>query len=235
MSDEKYLDRDSEHKLRYHDELHVPVVVLVDTSGPMSGFDEDLRAVLRELSEMVLETPGLEFRLEFCVITFGGTARVTAPFMPVLSWKPPGLSCGGAAAMHGAVELALDQVETRRQQYRREGARWCAPRIYMLSRGRAEDADNGAFARLREAEKGREVLFRPVAVGADADRGFLAALTADGVVYGAEDGRSCFQCLDPLWMPDPVPEEMRPSGTDDAQFRRLIQKMDEIKELLRDF
>ena len=95
-----------------------PVVLLLDTSGSMSGapieeLREGLRQFLRETSDD--ETASMSVELE--VITFGGTANIVAPFAPVsdVSAAEPTLNATGMTPMGEALKLADQEIKARRR------------------------------------------------------------------------------------------------------------------------
>jgi len=164
-------------------EMHLPCVVLVDTSSSMSRDRAQLHQGLIELGEALDEQA--RGRVEFCIIGFDDDARVLVPFGPAYDYEAPDIECKGMTAMHSAVECALNELEIRKNQYKENKTSYYRPWIYMLTDGGANDADNGAFDRLVQSQKDKRCIFFPVAIGEDADKELLKSLNEDGVVLKA--------------------------------------------------
>lgn len=164
-------------------EMHLPCVVLVDTSSSMSRDRAQLHQGLVELGEALDEQA--RGRVEFCIIGFDDDARVLVPFGPAYDYEAPDIECKGMTAMHKAVECALNELEIRKSQYKENKTSYYRPWIYMLTDGGANDTDNGAFERLVQSQKDKRCIFFPVAIGEDADKELLKSLNEEGVVLKA--------------------------------------------------
>ncbi len=166
-------------------EIHLPCVVLVDTSGSMAPAMNELHEGLVQLGEAIKEDPQALGRVEFCIIAFDDNARVEVPFGPAYDYHAPELTCGGMTAMHEAVDLALEELEARKDQYKENKTAYLRPWIFMLTDGAANDADNGAFGRLIQSQRDKHCTFFPIAIGDEVDMKQLGALKLDGTVLKA--------------------------------------------------
>lgn len=169
-------------------EIHVPCVVLVDTSGSMSEAQQELNNGLKALVEALKEDPLAVGRVEFCIIGFGseGRAKILVPFGPAYDYEAPCVVCDGPnTPMHGAVQLGLDELEARKQQYKVNGTGYMRPWMFLLTDGYPNDRDNGAFDRLRESQVEKHCTFFAVGVGDQVDRNLLKSLHKDGIVLTA--------------------------------------------------
>lgn len=176
-------------------EMHLPCAVLVDTSSSMEPVKEQLREGLTVLSEALDDQA--RGRVEFCIISFDNSARVLVPFGPAYDFEVPKLECVGMTAMHAAVKLGLEQIETRKSQYKANQTSYYRPWIFLLTDGGANDTDNGSFEELMHAQKGKHCTFFPVAIGDSADKNLLKSMQADGRVLSArkEDFTGAFEWL----------------------------------------
>lgn len=164
-------------------EMHLPCVVLVDTSGSMDRVKNQLYEGLVALAEALdAQARG---RVEFCVIGFDDEARILVPFGPAYDFEAPRLDCGGMTAMHAAVELGLSELEARKNQYKAEQTAYYRPWIFMLTDGGANDEDNGSFGRLLQSQRDKHCTFFPVAIGNQVDKELLKSLKTDGVILTA--------------------------------------------------
>ena len=164
-------------------EMHLPCVVLVDTSSSMSGVKDQIERGLDTLvNSLDDQAKGC---VEFCIIGFDDHAKIIAPFAPAYEFYRPFIDCDGMTAMHAAVDLGLKEIEARKAQYKQEHVPYYRPWIFLLTDGGANDPDNGAFERLLDAQKNKHATFFPVSIGEDADMNLLKTLREDGLVLKA--------------------------------------------------
>lgn len=164
-------------------EMHLPCVVLVDTSSSMSGVKDQIERGLDTLvNSLDDQAKGC---VEFCIIGFDDNAKIIAPFAPVYQFYRPIIDCDGMTAMHAAVDLGMSEIEARKAQYKQEHVPYYRPWIFLLTDGGANDPDNGAFEKLLDFQKDKHATFFPVAIGEDADIGLLKTLREDGLVLKA--------------------------------------------------
>ena len=166
-------------------EIHLPCVVLVDTSGSMGPAMSELHDGLVALGDALRDDPQALGRVEFCIIAFDDHARIVVPFGPAYDYIAPELNTGGMTAMHEAVDFALGELEARKNQYKANKTAYLRPWIFMLTDGGANDSDNGAFGRLIQSQKDKHCTFFPVGIGTEVDIDLLKSLKTDGVVFTA--------------------------------------------------
>lgn len=169
-------------------EVHVPCVVLVDTSVSMSEAQRELNDGLKALGEALKEDTLAVGRVEFCIIGFGSErkAKILVPFGPAYDYEAPYVVCDGPnTPMYEAVQLGLDELEVRKQQYKDNGTSYMRPWMFLLTDGYPNDRDNGAFGRLREMQDGKHCTFFAVGIGDKVDRNLLKSLHKDGIILTA--------------------------------------------------
>lgn len=160
-------------------------VLLLDTSASMD--EGQLKEGIRQFFQALKEDPYATARVEVCIITFDDEARITLPCKSVPELFMPDISCGGMTAMHQAVDLALEQIEVRKAQYKKVGVDYFRPWLFLLTDGYANDADNGAFQRLVEAQAGAHVTAFPVAIGNATDDETLHQLREDHMIFRLDE------------------------------------------------
>lgn len=152
-------------------EQHVACVLLVDTSGSMSG--NSIREVndgIRIFAETVMNDSLAKGVVDVCVIEFNDTAQIVHPFAPISQFEAPTLSAGGCTAMNEAILIALDEIRRRKDLYVANGIPYYRPWMFLLTDGLpTDDEKSGETKRiLREKMDNKSVIFFPVAVeGAD--------------------------------------------------------------------
>lgn len=165
-------------------EQHLPCIVLVDTSGSMKAAEGELLEGLQILGDSIKQDENARGRVELSVIGFDDEARILQPFGPVDDYEVPDIDCAGTTALHEAVDLALNEIEARKDQYRREDTEYYRPWIFLLTDGVPTDVDNGAFGRLLDAQNKGKTIFFPVGIG-NYDLNTLKGMHKDGLVLEA--------------------------------------------------
>jgi len=156
-------------QVQLHDgnpEPRCPCVLLLDTSGSMLGKPIlELNAGLTTFQRALVEDELALLRVELALITFG-PVKVTQDFVSAGQFTPPTLHAGGDTPMGGAVQLALDKVEERKQIYRNSGLSYYRPWLFLITDGQPTDGPiwQNAAARVKAAESQKKVAFFSVGV-----------------------------------------------------------------------
>ncbi len=149
-------------------ENRCPVILLLDTSGSMSGQPiQELNRGLAAFKEDVLRDSQASLSVEMAIVTFG-PVQLTQDFATIDQFTPPKLEANGNTPMGEAIEYALDLLEGRKFTYKENGILYYRPWIFLITDGAPTDSWQYAAQRLKEAETQRRLLFFPVGVqGAD--------------------------------------------------------------------
>lgn len=174
----------SENLLRVDDLVNNPtarvaVCLCLDTSGSMEGRPiQELNEGVRLFYEAIREDEIALYSAEICIVTFGGSAQCLADFAG-LERQPnaPILSANGITPMGEAVNLGLDLLEQRKQEYRDRGVDYYQPWLVLMTDG----SPNGDGAELSRAinrtvdlVNQRKLTVFPIGIGPDADMGMLS-------------------------------------------------------------
>lgn len=172
-----------------HGEVHLPCVLLVDTSDSMKGGAiEELNRALKMFIDVLQRDSQAMGRVEICVIAFNSTVEITIPFKPAVNYVPPTYTAGGMTAMNQAILEALEAIEARKQNYKASGIRYYRPWIFLMTDGYATDESsykNEVLKRLQDYRSRRKVNFFPMGIGEYADYLTLKEYAGDGVVLKA--------------------------------------------------
>ena len=147
-------------------EPRCPCVLLLDTSGSMSGAPiQQLNQGLAALQSSLAEDEVALLRVDLAIITFG-PVQLAQDFVNAGQFTPPTLRAGGDTPLGGAVQLALDQLEARKQIYRNNGLTYYRPWIFLMTDGQPTDGTvwQNAALRVKEAESKKKVAFFSVGV-----------------------------------------------------------------------
>lgn len=152
-------------------EPRCPCVLLLDTSGSMSGEPiAQLNAGLQVLREDLSADTLASRRVEMAVITFG-PVRVENEFTTAAAFYPPELTASGDTPMGQAIVRAVEMLRARKGQYRANGAAYFRPWIFLITDGAPTDSWSAAAELLRQGDEKKEFLFFAVGVeGADMEK-----------------------------------------------------------------
>lgn len=153
-------------------ECHIPIILVVEKSDAVSDCIDELNQCLIEFGKTLAIDPLILGRAEICVISFDSDTRIEIGFRPAVEYTTLTLSAGGGSALNGAIELALDTLNERKQFYRIHGVRWRRPYLFVLTDGKATDTEReaGTISLLRAAIEGKKVFYLPMTVGQNADK-----------------------------------------------------------------
>lgn len=159
----------------------IACALLLDVSWSMSGEPIDqLNEGFKLFCEEIRKDELAAKRAEIAVITFGGMARVEIPFTEGRDLQPKTLQPNGNTPLGGALALGLDQIESRKAEYKRSGLEYYRPWMFVLTDGAPTDGPAFAAAvdRVRAAEAARGVSVFGIGVGPGANMDALAVLSA---------------------------------------------------------
>lgn len=172
-------------------EKHIACVILVDTSGSMSGQPiQELNEGLRAFGEALQADSHASGVADVCVINFNTNVSVEVPFCPASDYVPPVLSAGGLTAMNEAIITGLDAIDQRKQEYKQTGTDYYRPWMFLLTDGVPTDSeyDADAHQRIQEALANKKVNFFPMGIGSGVDTQKLKSYTLNqsGAILRAE-------------------------------------------------
>ncbi|MCC5656487.1 VWA domain-containing protein [Nostoc sp. XA010] len=158
-------------------ENRCPVILLLDTSGSMSGQPiQELNQGLAAFKADVLKDSQASLSVEVSMITFGPIVKLTQDFVTIDQFTPPTLEVDGVTPMGGAIEYALDFLENRKQTYKDNGILYYRPWVFLITDGAPTDSWQSAAQRLRQAEAQSRLSFFAVGVK-DADMNILKQIS----------------------------------------------------------
>lgn len=158
----------------------VPVCLCLDVSGSMDGEPiRELNEGVRLFYDAIREDRTAYNAAEVCVVTFGyGGAACVEDFSSLeIQEDAPVLSANGRTPMGEAVNLALDLLEKRKNDYKNNGVEYYQPWLVLMTDGFPNgDRDELARAIRRTAELSnqKKLSVFPIGIGEEADMGTLA-------------------------------------------------------------
>jgi len=141
-------------KIVAFNEPHLACVLLLDTSGSMSGSPIDsLNQALRDFKAQLSMDEMAQKRVDIAIIEFNSSARLVQDFTPISQMEPITLQATGLTAMGEGVNMAIDKVKERNQFYNSIGTPVFKPWIFMITDGAPTDDIESAVKRVQEEER----------------------------------------------------------------------------------
>ena len=157
----------------------VPVCLCLDTSSSMSGRPiEELNEGVRLFYEAIQADETALYSAEISIVTFGGKAKCIADFAGLeLQPLAPKLKASGMTPMGEAVNMALDLLERRKEEYKDKGVDYYQPWLVLMTdgepNGNSEDLSHAIKRTVEQVENKRLTVF-PIGIGSDADMEVLS-------------------------------------------------------------
>lgn len=160
----------------------VPVCLCLDTSGSMSGEPiEELKAGVKLFYDAIRDDEIALYSAEISIVTFGGFAHCVEDFSSLeRQTDMPSLVANGGTPMGEAVNLALDLLERRKQEYRDQGVDYYQPWLVLMTDGEPNGDQSEldrAVKRTSDAIRQRKLTVFPIGIGQNADMRTLASFS----------------------------------------------------------
>lgn len=152
-------------------EPRCPCILLLDTSGSMSGAKiAELNSGLQTFAEELRSDAMAAKRVEIAIVTFGPVQTVQQ-FVTADAVQAPSLVASGDTPMGAAIMNAVALVAERKAAYKANGIGYYRPWLFLITDGAPTDDVSAAAAAIREGEASKSLMFYAVGVeGADINR-----------------------------------------------------------------
>lgn len=153
----------------------LPVYLLLDTSGSMSG--DPIEAVKNGVQVLISTLRQDPYALEtayLSVITFDTTARQVVPLTELATFQTPLIAATGTTAMGDALSLLAERIEAEVGKSTADTKGDWKPLIFMMTDGSPTDDWKRGLDRLRKVRTG---LIVACAAGQSADTTVLKQIT----------------------------------------------------------
>ena len=157
----------------------VPVCLCLDTSGSMGGMPiDELNEGVRLFYEAIREDETALYSAEVSIVTFGGDAQCIADFASLeVQPNAPMLTANGMTPMGEAVNMGLDLLERRKDEYKDRGVDYYQPWLVLMTDG-SPNGDSSelsrAINRTVDLVNQKKLTVFPIGIGSDADMDVLA-------------------------------------------------------------
>jgi uncharacterized protein YegL len=152
-------------------EPRCPCVLLLDTSGSMSGTKiSELNAGLQTFAEELRSDAMAAKRVEVAIVTFGPVQTIQH-FVTADAFQAPHLVASGDTPMGAAIQNGVSLVAERKATYKANGIGYYRPWLFLITDGAPTDDVSAASAAIREGEASKSLMLYAVGVeGADMNR-----------------------------------------------------------------
>ncbi|NBK97679.1 MAG: VWA domain-containing protein [Erysipelotrichia bacterium] len=153
----------------------LPVYLLLDTSGSMSG--EPIEAVKNGVQILISTLMQDPYALEtayLSIITFDNDAKQLIPLTELPSFQMPSLNVTGTTAMGSALKLVAERIDAEVQKTTADVKGDWKPLIFLMTDGSPTDDIQKGIERLRQSKTG---LIIACAAGQAADTQKLKQIT----------------------------------------------------------
>ena len=161
----------------------VPVCLCLDTSGSMGQRSvpipiQELNQGVRLFYDAIRADETARYSAEISIVTFGGKAQLVEDFANIdRQNNVPSFSANGGTPMGEAVNIALDCLEQRKEEYKEKGIDYFQPWLVLMTDGEpngSEEALEKAVRRTASLVNGRKLTVFPIGIGPTADMSVLA-------------------------------------------------------------
>ena len=148
----------------------IPVVLLLDVSGSMSGDRIDqLNLAVREMISSFSSSETSEIEIQLAVITFGAEVKLHTPYTSATDIEWQDLSVSGMTPMGTALKMAKAMIEDKEVT----PSRAYRPTIVLVSDGGPNDDWEGPLNEFIQNGRSSKCDRMAVAIGEGADRSVL--------------------------------------------------------------
>ena len=115
----------------------VPIVFCLDTSGSMWGRKtDDLNQALNDFYAELLKDRTAKYAADACIVTFDSSCRIMQPFENISHGRIPAIkNPSGVTLLGEGANMALDCLESRKQEYKANGIEYYQPWLVLMSDG----------------------------------------------------------------------------------------------------
>ena len=140
----------NETKLKLHDSelannpnTRIPICIALDVSGSMDGKKiDELNRGVNIFLKTIFEDEITRYSADIAILTFGGTVEKVLDFGAVEDIKLPKFLARGGTPMGEAVLEALDMLEDRKKQYKKNAITYWQPWLVIMTDGAATDGEH---------------------------------------------------------------------------------------------
>ena len=176
---EKEFIRQRKEDLRINPAPRIAVALCLDNSGSMEGAPiAELNEGIKVFYDAVLGDEVTRYSVEVCTVSFDYEAVLVQDFCDIGKQKIPVLTTRrGETHIGEGVNMALDMLERRKEEYKAEGVDYYQPWLVLMTDGEPvgedESVTQSAMRRATDLVNGRKLTVFPIGIGDEANRDTL--------------------------------------------------------------
>lgn len=148
----------------------LPVCLCLDVSYSMSGNPiRELEKGVEYFFEAIKRDEIARYSVELSIVVFQSDATVILDFSNIDRQRIPSLTAKGMTSMGEGVNLALDILEKRKEEYSSKGVDYYQPWMVLMTDGFPTDNTSLAVSRVNHLGNNKKLTLFPVAIGENAD------------------------------------------------------------------
>lgn len=156
----------------------IPICLCLDVSLSMEGDPiDELNAGVELFYEAIKEDEIALYSAEIAVVTFGNQVKCEVDFANLeIQPEIPTFRANGSTPMGEAVNLALDMLEARKEDYKTTGVDYYQPWLVLMTDGEPNGNPEElarAITRTTKMIEDRKLTIFPIGIGANADMNIL--------------------------------------------------------------
>lgn len=196
-------------------EAHLPAIFLLDRSlsNSLNGGDEEMQNSAAAIEASLQNNTKAAGCMDIQIITFGSEVRVLQDWVSGTDYHAPQLpEADGETPLYEALDLALENLQQRRQMYRQLGMNSYVGTIILVTDGAATDPErkDAVLARLHDMMHRNKVCIVPTGVGKQADFGDLKEIADNGPILKAADASNFSEAIN--YLTDSMSDLLEHSG-----------------------
>lgn len=166
----------NEEDLQNNPKPRVAICLCLDTSSSMNSvynsttriaaLQEGMELFFREIKEDAIAKDSAEIS----IVSFNNAAQCLLPFANIERQEVPSLYANGMTDMGNGVNMALDLLENRKQEYKNNGIDYYQPWLVIMSDGEPngeQSVFDQAVNRAIRLEANSQLVVMPIAIGGD--------------------------------------------------------------------
>lgn len=145
-------------------EPRCPVILLLDTSGSMTGEPiKELNQGLEQFWEEVCSDTLAAKRVEVAILTFG-PVRIAQEFSALDQCRPPTCSANGVTPIGEAIVKGCSMLQDRKKLYKQNGISYFRPWMILITDGSPTDDITDATEAIALGERDKALAFFAIGV-----------------------------------------------------------------------
>lgn len=168
--------------LIYNTSSRLPVCLCLDVSGSMTNDIDELTRGVEALYKAIMNDDAAAVSAEIAIVTFGSDAKLIENFETADKKKRPYLTIDGSTNMTAGVMLALETLDKRKQDYKRNGIDYYQPWLIIMSDGEPNDLNSvkQVQSTVKDLESNKKLAVFAVGIGDYSDIDVLGGFSKRG-------------------------------------------------------